>query len=241
MAKKMRLGTSWMAVNDVRSLLDRSRQNGEQMRTLLELVNSKVGIRSATLKSSLKSVPSASRDIAIASGVSSYRGDLKAETANARTGHVRSAAEMRETALAVKPHYKSPAQLLARHTLGSERRSRIMQQIDSSGHAELLSFAELAVATGDKDLGAALGSRVFAMAPDDRPFDVNELASALVGEEWQEVNKALDEVEGAAIDALRLDRDFETGRLDGTDMIEKALRQRQAEELYGEDSDDGEP
>lgn len=240
MAKKLRLGTSWLTVSDVRSLRDKAKNNRGQLQSLVNATQAKINIRHETLSSNLKDVPAASRDVAIARGLSGYRGEMKEQTAEARTGHVRSAAEMRATAASVKPHYRSPVQMLARYTLGSERRSRIMHQLEHSGHAELTSLAELAAATGDKDLGAALASRVFSMPPEKRPFDVNELADAIVGEEWREVNEALDEIDAAAVDMVRLDREFETGRIDGTGMIEQALRQRQAEALYAEDDEDAE-
>lgn len=240
MAKKLRLGTSWLTAGDVRSLRDRAQNNRDQLSSMIDAAGAKVNIRHETLKSNLKGVPAPSRDIAIARGLAAFRGDIKEQTAGARAAHVRSAADMRATAIAAKPHYRSPAQMLARYTLGSEKRSRIMQQIESSGPAELLSLAELAAATGDKELGAALASRVFALAPEKRPFDVNELANAIVGEEWREISKALDEVETIAVDIARLDRDFETGRVDGTSLIEQALRQQQAEALYAEDGDDDE-
>lgn len=240
MAKKLRLGTSWLTAGDVRTLRERAQNNRKQLGSLIDAATAKVELRRATLNDHLKDLPAAARDAAMTRSLAAFRGDLKQQTADARTTHVRSAAELRATALAAKPHYRSPAQMLARYTIGSEKRSRIMQQIEHSGPAEILSLAELAAATGDKDLGAALAARVFSMVPEKRPFDVNELADALVGDEWREISKALDEVETMAIDMVRLDRDFETGRTDGTNMIEQALRQQQAEALYAEDADDDE-
>lgn len=240
MAKKLRLGTSWLTAGDVRSLREKAQNNRDQLSSMIDAANAKVNIRHETLKSNLQDVPAPSRDVAVARGLAAFRGEIKDQTADARTAHVRSAAAMRATAIAAKPHYRSPAQMLARYTLGSEKRSRIMQQIENSGPAELLSLAELAAATGDKELGAALASRVFPMSPDKRPFDVNELADAIMGEEWREISKALDEVESMAVDIARRDRDFETGRADGTNLIEQALRQQQAEALYAEDGDDDE-
>jgi hypothetical protein len=219
-------------------LASKAKSNKDQLQSLINAMQAKIDIKHETLKSNLRDVPAASRDVAIASSLGGYRGEMKEQTADARTAHIRSAAEMRATAASVKPHYKSAAQMLARYTLGSEMRSRIMQQLEYSGPAELTSLAELAAATGDKDLGAALASKVFALAPEKRPFDVNELADALVGDEWREINKALDEIDRTAIDMLHLDREFETGRIDGTNLIEQALRQRQAEALYAEDDDD---
>lgn len=240
MAKKIRLGTSWLTAGDVLSLHGKAQNNRDQLTSLIGATQAKVDIRLASLNDNLKDVPAGARDVAIARGVAGFRGNLKEQTVDARTGHIRSAAEMRATAASVKPHYKSSAQMLARYTLGSEKRSRIMQQLEYSGPAELLSLAELAAATSDKDLGAALASKVFSLPPDKRPFDVNDLADALVGDEWRQINKALDEIDYFAVDMARLDRDFETGRSDGANMIEQALRQQQAEALYAEDDDDGE-
>src|SRR3546814_20869609 len=85
--------------------------------------------------------------------------------------------------------------MLARYTLGSERRSRIIQQIAASGPAELSSLAELAAATSDRELGAALCSRLSEIDPAKRPFAAVELADALVGEEFREIGQAIKEMD----------------------------------------------
>lgn len=47
---------------------------------------------------------------------------------------------------AASVHYKSAMQMLMRESLGSERRGRLMQQIEQSGPVELTSLAEFAAA-----------------------------------------------------------------------------------------------
>ena len=92
---------------------------------------------------------------------------------------------IRDGMKSVAVHYRSPAQMLARQTLGSERRSRMQQQIANSGPAELASLAELAAATDDAEMAAALCSRIYDVEPSKRSFDAAALADKLVGDEFR--------------------------------------------------------
>src|SRR3546814_15175632 len=86
--------------------------------------------------------------------------ELRRGSDDTRCADVKEAGRLREMARAWASHYRSSVQMLARYTLGSERRSRIIQHIAASGPAELSSLAELAAATSDRELGAALCSRL---------------------------------------------------------------------------------
>ncbi|WP_395665987.1 hypothetical protein [Methylocella sp.] len=74
-------------------------------------------------------------------------GELKRASADERVKFVREIGRLREKVQAVREHYGSTAQLLARKGLGSERRSRLQQQVEKSGPAELASLAAFAAAT----------------------------------------------------------------------------------------------
>src|SRR3546814_4314735 len=82
----------------------------------------------------------------------------------------------------------------------------------ASGPAELSSLAELAAATIDRELGAALCSRLSEIDPAKRPFAAVELADALVGEEFREIGQAIKEMDRLALEALADETAIETGK-----------------------------
>ena len=81
--------------------------------------------------------------------------------------------------------------MLMRHDLGSARRNRIQLQIQHSGSVELASLAELAAATKDRELGAALCARNSSLKPKERTFSSHALAYALIGEDFNQVTAAV--------------------------------------------------
>ena len=156
---------------------------------------------------------------------------------------------IRDGMKSVAVHYRSPAQMLARQTLGSERRSRMQQQIANSGPAELASLAELAAATDDAEMAAALCSRIYDVEPSKRSFDAAALADKLVGDEFREVTQSLAEVERLKVEALGDDSTFERGRPSGQNKIKAALMKRDEERIgaempdapeYDDNNDEGE-
>ena len=84
---------------------------------------------------SLADLPQQQRIPTVNSALAGFRNELKRDSAERRLIHVREAGKHMAAVLAVKPHYTSPIQMLMRGTLGSERRSRLMQQIAGSGPA----------------------------------------------------------------------------------------------------------
>jgi hypothetical protein len=137
-------------------------------------------------------------------------------------------------------HYKSSVQMLMRDTLGSERRSRIMQQIASSGPVELASMAEYAAATNDKDLAAALCARVADLPRGDRPFSAAELADVMFGELHRELSQAMVEAERRVLEALQDEQEAATGKGNPQRALEIAMLKKREGEIgaYGLDKDD---
>ena len=120
--------------------------------------------------------------------------------------------------------------MLMRDTIGGERRSRIQSQIEQSGPVELASLAELAAATRDKELAAALCGRVSGMKRGDRPFNAGELADVMFGEQHRELSQALVEAERRVLEALQADQEFETGKGNAHRALQIAmLKKREAE------------
>lgn len=123
-------------------------------------------------------------------------------------------------------HYNSSIQVLMRDSLGSERRSRVIQQLEHAGKVELASLGALAVSTKDRDLGAVLASQVGRMPHSERPFSPHELADRLVADDHRAVQAAIMEVSELAQRAVLDDRAFEAGRASAEGSIGIALRAR---------------
>ncbi|WP_380785648.1 hypothetical protein [Sphingomonas sp. R86521] len=239
--KKASLGTSWASETDVIARLTQAKSNREAQMRLIRSLEDKVEGRRAELARSLADLPETHRIATVQKALAGFRNELKRETADNRLTMVREAGRHMTAAGAIKPHYTSPVQVLMRRDLGSERRSRLVQQIANSGPAELASFAELAAATKDHELAAALCSRVGEMDVASRPFAASELAEALVGEQFRRVSQALLEMERIAEEAAHDDTAFEHGARNPYRDINAALM-RQAEQTAGNDpySDDEE-
>lgn len=238
MAKqKPQFGSSWASVTDVRTALTKARTNRQAQQRLLGSFQNKLDKRRVDLERNLGDIAASQRTPIINKTLSGYRNELKTASADQRTAYVREIAAVRDHLNTVAVHYRSPAQMLARQTLGSERRSRIQQQIANSGPAELASLAELAAATNDQEMAAALCSRVFDVEPSKRSFDASALADKLMGEEYREVSQSIAEVERLTLEALGDDSSFERGKSAGQNKIKAALMKR-AEDRIGADMPD---
>jgi hypothetical protein len=184
---------------------------------------------------SLADLPSNERSKVVARAVNGHRAELRRKSADARLALVREAG--RDEVAAVRMHFESPMQMLMRESLGSERRSRLIGQIANSSVTELASLASFAAATRDKELGAALCTRVSMLPIHDRPFSAHELADALVGEDHRRVTQAILETERIAVETLHADSTFETGRTNLTRNLQSAFMRRE-EQAVGADLSD---
>lgn len=230
------IGAGWVSVTDLRLAVTRARDNRERQLRLLDNLNGRVAQRRDEVERSLAEIPSLQRGGLVNRAVSTFRAQVKRESADARLAHVREAGTIAGLVARAKQHYQGPIQMLVREGLGSERRSRILQQIEHSGPTELASLAALAASTGDREMGAALVSRVNRMEAADRPFSPHALADALVGAEHRDVTAAIMEVERTAEEAAHADTAFETGRPSPTRTIQAAIMRRE-EATVGADLD----
>lgn len=119
--------------------------------------------------------------------------------------------------------WASPVTVLARHGLGTPERTNYQQQLAGAGPVELTNMAQLATATGNKVLGAALLSIIDRMPAKSRPFSAASLADALVGEETRAMQAAVNTIRTAAQRALVRNREWERGRASPVDKIKLAL------------------
>ncbi|WP_271067289.1 hypothetical protein [Caulobacter sp. NIBR1757] len=217
---------------DVAESLRQARNNRQTQRRLLDELEGKVERRRADIRSSLADLPASQQSSLVSRAASGFLGELRRGTADTRVNHVRKGSLFAANAAAVPAHYRSPTQMLARYSLGSERRSRVLQQISASGPAELEALADLAAATRDMELAAALCSRIYELPSEKRSFSPQELADVLLGEEFRTVTRSLMEIERLAEEALADDSAFETGRKNEHRALNIAMMRR-AEEAIG--------
>jgi hypothetical protein len=232
--KKVALGSRWLSATDVVDRLKQARENREQQSKLLASLEAQAAQRREDVERSLADLPQPQRGQIVASTVNGYRNELKRQSADARRAHLKEAGRFLEQTAGARTHYQSPVQMLMREGLGSERRSRLLQQIAHSGPVELASFAEFAAATKDKELGAALCARVSDLAPNERPFSSRDLADALVGDEHRRVTAALMELDRLTQEAAHADSAFERGAANPVRSI-RIARMKQAEAAVGAD------
>lgn len=236
-APKAQLGTKWLSPTDVRSTITRIDTNRTAHSNLLRNLSHRLDRHREQVSGSLRGLDAKDRPSVVNKAVSGMRAELVRESADIRRAHTRELADLAGRIKSAATHYRNPVQMLMRETLGSERRSRIMQQIAASGPAELASLAELAAATKDKELAAALCSRVGDMPRVDRPFSAAELADVLLGELHREVTQALVEAERRVLEGLSADTEFEVGKTNPQRALQIAMLKKREQEIgaYGTD------
>ena len=241
-APTAKLGVKWLSPTDIRSTLTQIHANRNSHSNLLSRLTENVERHKQQVSESLRSLDAKDRPSVVAKSVSGKRLELVRETSDQRLAHTRELVELADRVKSAAAHYKSPVQMLMRETLGSERRSRIMQQIVNSGPVELASLAEFAAATSDKDLAAALCSRVSNLTRIDRPFSSLELADVLYGELHRELGQAILEAERRVLEALNEDTEFETGKRNPQRSLHIAMLKKREQEVgaYRNDDEDDE-
>jgi hypothetical protein len=232
--KKVALGSRWLSATDVVDRLKQARENREQQSKLLASLEAQAAQRREEVERSLADLPQPQRSQIVARTVSGYRNELKRQSADARRAHMKEAGRLLEQTDGARSHYQSPVGMLMREGLGSERRSRLLQQIAHSGPVELASLAEFAAATKDKELGAALCTRVSDLTPNERPFSSRDLADALVGDEHRRVTAAIMELDRLTQETAHADSAFERGTANPVRSI-RIARMKQAEAAVGAD------
>ena len=239
-APHAKIGAQWMSPTDIRSALSRIQTAANRHASLLGSLRGRLERRGEEVERSLSSLDQRDRTSVINKSRSGYRAELVRESADVRKAQTRDLAALAASVRSASTHYRSPVQMLMRSTLGSERRSRIMQQIVNSGPVELASLAEYAAAQRDEELAAALCSRVSEMPRADRPFPAAELAEVIFGELHRELGQAMIESERRVLEGLQIDTEFETGKPNPQRSLEIAILKKRKREIgaYGFEEED---
>jgi hypothetical protein len=240
-APQAKLGAKWLSPTDIRSTITKINHNRNKHSNILLRIRQQVGSRQTEVERSLSGLDAKDRPSIVNKTVRGYRAQLIRETEEPRLLLTRELEQLRQAVNSATVHYKSSVQMLMRDTLGSERRSRIMQQIANSGPVELASLAEYAAATKDKDLAAALCARVADLPRGDRPFSAAELADVMFGELHRELSQAMVEAERRVLEALQDEQEAATGKGNPQRALEIAMLKKREAEIgaYGFDEDDG--
>lgn len=240
MAKtKPSLASRWASETDVQSRLAKAKTNRAEQKKLLGSLSSKIEKKRSEAESSLSGLSKVQRIQLVGQATSGFRGEVLRSSRDARTAFVKQAGENAEWKKSVETHYRSPMQMLTRETIGSERRSLVLEQLKYAGPAELQSFAELAAAKMDLEMGAAVCSKLAELPARDRPVSGNEIAEALVGKKFLTIANALQEIEQLTDETILSEREFESGRADGRGRIELGLKKRAEARIDDDDDEDG--
>ena len=138
--------------------------------------------------------------------------ELQESSQNERDAKLKFIHEHAAAVAAFETLYPTAIALLASQGLGTEQRSRYVEQMVTSGPAELQNFACQAVARRDPVLGAAVLSRLDALSKESRPFTAGDLAKRLVGAAHAERIHLAREVKHAFQSARNANHSFEMSR-----------------------------
>lgn len=230
-APRAQLGSQWLSPTDVRTTITQIQQNRSRHANIISRIGQQVERHRNSVDGSLRGLDAKDRSSVVNKSLSGYRADLIRETEEARKLLTREMDRLRQSVKSAATHYRNPVQMLMRETLGSERRGRIIQQIAASGSAELASLAEFAAAQNDKELAAALCSRVADMPRADRPFSAAELADVIFGDLHRELSQALVEAERHVLEALEAEQVAATGKGNPQRVLEIAMLKKREQEI----------
>ncbi|HCE6772231.1 TPA: hypothetical protein NHP28_003305 [Pseudomonas aeruginosa] len=122
--------------------------------------------------------------------------------------------------------YSSPAKVLSRAALGDPKRTEYINQLAYAGPAELGHMAQVAVATQNVALAAAVLSLLDRMPSKDRPFGPVELASAMKLDDYLKVQEYIKLGEARLQGILVAIRTWNQGKSNPLNTVQLALREQ---------------
>lgn len=219
-----------LATAEVVSLAEVAARRAEKFGKLIDTLDAGIATRAADAAESLARAgfnPS-DQQAAADKAAATARREVMTNSSDARWQHLKELNAAAESLATTAALWASPVTVLARQGLGTPERTAYQQQLEGSGIVELRNAATLAVATGNKALGAALVSIIDRMPARSRPFSAHDLADRLVGEETRAVQAAIAAVKTAAQRSIVMNREWESGRTRPVDRIRLALNKKDA-------------
>ena len=128
--------------------------------------------------------------------------------------------------IAQRQFYDSPAKVLSRAALGDARRTEYLNQLAYAGPAELGHMAQVAVATQNVPLAAAVLSLLDRMPSKDRPVGPAELAHAMRLDDFLKVGEYIKLGDARLQGILVAIRTWKHGRSNPINTVQLALRER---------------
>lgn len=122
--------------------------------------------------------------------------------------------------------YSSPAKVLARAALGDPKRTEYLHQLAYAGPAELGHMAQVAVATQNVPLAAAVLSLLDRMPSKDRPVGPAELAHAMRLDDFLKVQEYIKLGDARLQGILVAIRTWTAGKSNPLDTVQLAMRER---------------
>ena len=128
--------------------------------------------------------------------------------------------------IAQRPFYDSPVKVLSRAALGDTRRTEYLNQLAYAGPAELGHMAQVAVATQNVPLAAAVLSLLDRMPSKDRPVGPAELAHAMRLDDFLKVQEYIKLGDVRLQGILVAIRTWSAGKSNPLDTVQLAMRER---------------
>lgn len=207
------------------SLADFAAKRAEKLGKTIDTLSAGIEARAAEAAEALAKAdfPRDQQKVAADKVRAKARTEIIAASSDARWAEIRQLVAAAEGLALTEALYASPQAVLSRAGLGTPERTDLIKQIGGAGPAEMRQLAALAVATGNKVLGAALQSVNDRLPRRDRAISSAELAEALVGEETRAVQASIAAIRTAAQRAINANREFEAGRIRPVDRVKLAL------------------
>ncbi len=221
-----------LSTAEVISLAEVAARRAEKFGAMIDTLTAGIAARAAEAAQSAKAAgfPPDLQKQAATQTAAKAKAELLANSDKERWDRIRELTAAEESLATVDRLFANPIAVLARSGLGSAERVNFAAAVATSGPAELRQFAEFAVATKNRVLGAALLSRLDALPAKNRPFSAHELADKLCGEETRAVRASIDAVRNATNRALTANRAFTAGKSNPLDTIKMGLRARKQED-----------
>jgi len=168
-----------------------------------------------------------------------HRRKLEHTSETERMDYIRRLQDFERRANLALKLYPTPVALLEAAGLGSEERSRYLEQLQHAGPTTLLNLAAQAQATGNRVLGAALVSVLDRMPRERRPVSAQAVAENLVGTDHRQIQATATAAKNRLQEALEADRVFRGARPRAVQSVRNALDRQKEAALFG-DGGDGE-
>lgn len=151
---------------------------------------------------------------------------IKANAEAELDGYLKAAGAPHAQLIAQRDFYSSPVKVLSRAALGTPQCTEYLQQLAYAGPAELAHMAQVAVATQNVPLAAAVLSLLDRMPSKDRPFGPADLAHAMKLEDYLKVQEYIKLGDARLQGILVSIRTWKQGRSNPINTVQLALREQ---------------